>query len=134
MDKELLDAYREQYDKSHEQIVLDWVERVNLEHVIFYPQGNPTILLVWIQPDSHEHFLFREIDIVVEGDSIYRVSGGATYHEPTYRLAWLPQQYVRLEDLDATLTNIKAQVDALEFNDLVDMDAYLSTLEIRLDA
>lgn len=134
MDKELLDSYREQYAKPHERLVLDWVERANLEHVIFYPQGNPTILLVWIQPDGHDHYLFREIDIAVEGDDVYRVSGGATYHEPTYRLAWLPQLHVRLDELETALTNVKSQVDGFAFADLVDMDAYLSTMEMRLDA
>lgn len=134
MDKELLQVYRQQYRKSHEQTILDWAERASIEHAIFYPQGNPTILLVWIQPDAYDHFLLREIDIVMEGDNIYRLSGGATYHEPTYRLAWLPHRYVQLEELEATLTNLKKQIDALEFKDLVDMDAYLSTFDIRLDA
>lgn len=133
MDKGLLQVYRQQYRKSHEQVILDWAERAPVEHAIFYPQGNPTILLVWIQPDAYDHFLFREIDIVVEGDNIYRLSGGATYHEPTYRLAWLPQRYVRLEELEATLTSLKEQIDAFEFKDLVDMDAYLSMFDIRLD-
>jgi len=134
MDQAMLDAYRQQYTKPHEQLILDWVERVGVEHVIFYPQGNPTILLVWIRSDRQENFLFREIDLVVEGDGVFRVSGGATYHEPTYRLAWLPQRHLRVDDLEETLSEIKTQVDALEFGDLVDMDAYLSTLTIRLEA
>ncbi|MBM3216969.1 hypothetical protein FJZ36_18905 [Candidatus Poribacteria bacterium] len=133
MEKEVVETLRERYTKPHEQTIIAWAVENGLEHVIFYPQGNPTILMMWISPDSQGHFLFREVDVAVESDGSFRISGGATYHEPTYRIAWLHQNHVQLDDLEATLDAVRTGVANMAFDDLIDMDAYLSDYHIAIE-
>jgi hypothetical protein len=129
-----LKAYRARYAKPHERAILDWVEvQGDLDGVAFYPRDNPTILLTWTSEDEGGRLLFREIDVIVDGDGAVHVSGGATYHEPTYRIAWLPYTYVQADDLEATLDAVKQEVEALGLADLTDMDEYIEALNASLE-
>jgi len=126
-DSSVLDDLRATHQKPHEKTILDWIERAGLEDVVFYPQGNSSILITWATPDSEDRYLLREIDIIIESDDRFRLSGGAMYHAPSYHIGWLSHRVVSTTGLEATLDDLKANVDGMSFDDLTEMEAYLAT-------
>ena len=123
---DLMDELRQQFTQPHEQVILDWIQDGDLQDVVFYPQENPTILITWATADAQDRILFREIDIVVEDERRFRISGGAMYHHPSYHVGWLSHRVVTTEGIQEALTDFQDRVNGLQFEDLTDMDAYLT--------
>jgi hypothetical protein len=129
----ILNSMRESYTKPFEHVILDWVEANGLEDIVFYPQGNPTILITWSSPDSEDRWLFREIDVVVQAEDSFRCAGGAIYHDPDYYLSWFPAAFVSTEELAPALDEMKAAVDKLGLEDLTDVESFVAGYVFRLE-